>query len=297
MRKSDGDDASCLNLNRVVSPRILGIPSEELSGKFTFIKSTEELNDESPWTSLKNELPGNLIPAVMDQTVIQWGLGKQVGDTLVYLDEAGQEMKLKIIGGLANSIFQGNVLIDEKLFLKHFPSNSGSNVFLVDGEENELTENKDDLSRAFRNEGLELDVTADRLAMFNQIENTYLSIFLLLGGLAMILGTVGLGVSLARNIQDRSQEIGILRAIGYRKQKILLIITYEHIILLFIGTLTGTITAFIATIPSILSEFVQASWQTAAIIVAFILLNGFIWIVGITRNFLKKNLLTTLRSE
>ncbi len=297
MRRSNGDDASCLNLNRVVSPRILGIPSDQLSGRFTFIKSTDDLDLSSPWASLKKELPGGVVPAVLDQTVIQWGLGKKVGDTLVYLNEAGGELKLKIIGGLANSIFQGNVLIDEALFLKHFPSSSGSHVFLVVGKAGQLAENKSDLERAFRNEGLEIETAADRLAMFNQVENTYLSIFLLLGGLAMILGTIGLGVSLARNIQDRSREIGILRAIGFRKSDILRILSAEHLILLLIGTLTGAATAFIATLPSILSEFVQASWQTAAIIVALIILNGILWITAITWNFLNKKLLATLRME
>ena len=206
-------------------------------------------------------------------------------------------MKLKIIGGCANSIVQGNSLIDETLFLKHFPSNGGSHVFLIEGNANNLLENEEELTRAFRNEGAEIQVAAERLAMFNQVENTYLSIFLLLGGLAMILGTVGLGVSLARNILDRGQEIGILRAIGFRKSKVMKIITYEHLILLLIGTLTGAITAFIATLPSILSEFVQASWQTAAVIVLLILLNGLAWIYGITRNYLRKDLIVTLREE
>jgi putative ABC transport system permease protein len=297
MRKSEGDDASCLNLNLIASPRILGIPSDELKRRFSFVKSTDDLNPEEPWTSLKNELPGGVIPAILDQTVIQWGLGKKVGDTLVYLNEAGEEMTLKIIGGLANSIFQGNALIDEQLFLKHFPSSSGSYVFLIDGNTKELDENQNELNRAFRNEGAEIEVAADRLAMFNQVENTYLSIFLLLGGLAMILGTVGLGVSLARNILDRGPEIGILRAMGYRKSNVLRIITYEHLVLLLIGTLAGTLTAFIATLPSILSEFVQASWQTAAIIVALILVNGLAWIYGITKNYLRKDLMVTLREE
>jgi ABC-type antimicrobial peptide transport system permease subunit len=144
---------------------------------------------------------------------------------------------------------------------------------------------------------VEIDVAAERLAMFNQIENTYLSIFMLLGGLAMILGTIGLGISLARNIMDRSREIGILRAIGYHKSKILNIIAYEHLILLLTGTLSGAVTAFVATLPSILSEFVQASWQTATIIVALILLNGMLWIFGITWNSLKKDVISSLRSE
>ena len=297
IRKSEGDDASCLNLNRVTAPRILGIPSKSMGGRFSFVKSTPDLNPDAPWLSLQGELEGGIVPAIMDQTVILWGLGKEVGDTLVYQDEMGQEMKLKIIGGLANSIFQGNVLIDEDLFLKHFPTSSGSNVFLVDGDFNEQEAINKEISRAFRNEGLEIEPAADRLAKFNQIENTYLTIFLMLGGLAMLLGTVGLGISLARNILDRRQEIGILRAIGFSKPKILSIITYEHLILLFAGTMAGTIAAFVATLPSILSEFVQASWQTAMIIILIILLNGFLWIYFITRSFLNKSLLETLRSE
>ena len=96
---------------------------------------------------------------------------------------------------------------------------------------------------------------------------------------------------------DRGQEIGILRAIGFRKSKVMKIITFEHLILLLIGTLTGAITAFIATLPSILSEFVHSSWQTAAVIVLIILLNGLAWIYGITRNYLRKDLIVTLREE
>lgn len=297
LRKNEGDDASCLNLNRVTAPQILGLPSEELEGRFSFVNSTADLNPEAPWASLKTELPGNVIPAIADQTVILWGLGKKVGDTLVYQNEKGQEIYLKLIGGLANSIFQGNVLIDEELFLKHFPSSSGSHIFLVDGKPEDQAETASSLQRSFRNDGIEIELAADRLAMFNQIENTYLSIFLLLGGLAMILGTVGLGVSLARNILDRRQEIGILRAIGYQKNRILNMITLEHIILLMIGTLTGSITAFIATLPSLLSSFINASWQTAAVIILLILLNGFIWITLITRNSLRRDLIGTLRSE
>lgn len=297
LRKNEGDDASCLNLNRVTSPRILGIPSDQLDGRFSFVQQTEDLNIENPWASLKKELPGQVIPAILDQTVILWGLGKAVGDTLMYKNELGQEMKLKIIGGLANSIFQGNVLIDEDLFLKHFPSSSGSHVFLVDGEKEQIEEAKQELSRAFRNDGLELSNTADRLAMFNQIENTYLSIFLLLGGLAMILGTVGLGVSLARNILDRSQEIGILRAIGFQKSKIFVLISIEHIALLIMGTFTGASTAFIATLPSFVSGIVQNSWHSAMIILLLIVMNGFFWIWIISRSYLAKNLLTTLRTE
>ena len=296
-RKNVGDDASCLNLNRVTAPQILGVAPDQLHGRFSFSTYTDDLNLADPWQSLKSELPGNVLPAILDQTVIQWGLGKKVGDTLVYRNELGKEMYLKIIGGLENSVFQGNVLIDETLFLKHFPSNSGSHVFLVEGDVVQIDDTKDMLNRAFRNDGLELELSADRLARFNQVENTYLSIFLLLGGLAMILGTIGLGISLARNLIDRIQEFGVMRSIGFEKSKVSWIIIKEYLFLLFLGTLTGSIAAIIATLPSVVTGINQNSFKTAIVLVGLILLNGLLWITLISRNFMKRNLVASLRSE
>jgi ABC-type antimicrobial peptide transport system permease subunit len=297
MRKSEGDDASCLNLNRISQPRILGIPPEQLNGRFSFINTSEEFDQAEDWQALKLKLPGGVVPAIADQTVIQWGLGMKVGDTLVYTDEYGNEMLVRLIGGLANSIFQGNILIDEDIFLEHFPSSSGIHVFLIDTKSESREEIEAGLVRSFRNTGLDIVYTADRLAEFNSVENTYLSIFLLLGGLGMILGTVGLGLSLVRNIQDRLQELGILRAVGFGKEMILKMLTREHIILLGLGTLIGTAGAFVATIPSVFSEFIDASWQTALIIVFMIIINGLIWIYLIGRVSLGKDLVGSLRAE
>ena len=55
-----------------------------------------------------------------------------VSDTIAYTDERGKEVKLILVGGLRNSIFQGNILISEKSFLERFPSTSGSRVLLID---------------------------------------------------------------------------------------------------------------------------------------------------------------------
>ena len=66
-------------------------------------------------------LPGGLIPAIADETVIKWGLGLEVGDTLHYINSNGGTMELLLIGGLAPSVFQGNVIISNQRFLEQFP--------------------------------------------------------------------------------------------------------------------------------------------------------------------------------
>jgi putative ABC transport system permease protein len=79
--------------------------------------NTKKVDPERPWSVLEQRLPGGAIPAVADQTVILWGLGKAVGDTLSYVDEIGQTFKIKLVGGLANSIFQGSIIISEKAMM------------------------------------------------------------------------------------------------------------------------------------------------------------------------------------
>ena len=40
-------------------------------------------------------------------------MGKKVGDTIDYVDERGQPFKVRIVGAVANSILQGQLIIDE----------------------------------------------------------------------------------------------------------------------------------------------------------------------------------------
>ena len=56
-------------------------------------------------------------------------------------------------------------------------------------------------------EGLEVNLAAVRLDEFNAVQNTYLQIFQLLGGLGLLLGSVGLGVVVLRNALERRAEL------------------------------------------------------------------------------------------
>ena len=288
MRTFQGDDASCLNLNRVSSPRIFGVPPKALSDRFQFITKTAELDEERPWLSLREKIGSNTIPAVADQTVIQWGLGLKVGDTLQYLDESGQQIGLKLIGGLANSIFQGSVLIDEQLFLEHFPSSSGSNIFLIEGAPEEAKIIQEELELSFRDHGWQMQLAAERLATFNSVENTYLSIFLILGGLGLIIGTIGLGIVLARNLLSRKKELGLMLALGFPKPLLSKIIAIEHFFLLLLGVGIGILSSTLASLPSWLNPNIDISPWPVFILIGLLFLTGMGWILTSIRLFLKK---------
>ena len=180
-RVKEGDDASCLNLNRVSTPQLIGVNPEELikRGSFNFVKITDEVDPGNPWSILSQDLPGTVIPAVADLSVIVWGLGKSVGDTLIYRDENGRLFRVKLVGGLANSIFQGNIIISEKQFIRKYPSISGFRLFLVDSPSGEIEKISGSISRSLQDQGINLTSASKRLAEFNQVENTYFSIFLM----------------------------------------------------------------------------------------------------------------------
>src|SRR5206468_6409290 len=63
--------------------------------------------------------------------------------------------------------------------------------------------------------GFDVVSTSERLASFHRVENTYLSTFQTLGGLGLVLGTLGLATVLLRNVLERRRELALLRAIGY----------------------------------------------------------------------------------
>ncbi|RIJ48292.1 ABC transporter permease [Maribellus luteus] len=298
LRKVEGDDASCLNLNRISQPAILGLDAEALQGRFSFATKLKELGEKDPWGTLNETFDDGTIPAIADQTVIQWGLGKKVGDVLLYQNELGDTLKLKLIAGTTPSIFQGYVLISNPNFLRNYPSNSGSHIFLIDGKTEDQQKISNELQSVFRDYGWEMESTAKRLVEFYSVTNTYLSIFLALGALGLILGTIGLAVILARTLLERRREISVMQAIGFSNRPIFRMITSEYLILLFTGVLIGFITAVVATLPSFLSTHSDASFGTVALVTGMILLNGFLWIFGLSWFSLqKKTLVTGLRVE
>lgn len=292
-----GDDASCLNLNRVARPRIIACNPAILNERkaFTFVARTKELDENNPWNSLNLELPNQVIPAFADMTVIQWGLGKNIGDTLIYKNEQGDILKLKLIGGLENSIFQGNIIIAEDFFVKAFPSVSGANLFLVQAAINK--ENDQNFREGWRHYGAEITRATDRLSSFNQIENTYLNIFLMLGALGLLIGTFGLGILIFRTILEQVPEYGLLQSIGFRKSKILSLLFVEKMVLIIIAVIVAVIPAMISALPLFGSATHANLWLWLPSVSMLVIVSGSLFSLLAIRFALRINPIGSLRGE
>lgn len=300
MSLKEGDDASCLNLNRTLNPRVLGVDPGALARREAFTMSGYWDGLEgtvSGWEVLRRDLEEGVIPAVADMSVIRWSMGKKPGETLEEIDEYGRPVRFRLVAGLANSVFQGSVLISRRDFVRHFPSSGGYRVFLVEGFENRAKQASRKLSRVFRDYGVEIETTADRLARFNAVENTYLSIFLALGGLGLILGTFGLGLILAKSILERRGELALLRALGFSKCGVLGLLVYEYCLVLFLGVGIGAVSGFLAVIPSVLSPGSRVPWAVTGWVLSGIVCAGVCALYAAVAFFGRGSLLSGLRDE
>jgi len=300
-----GDEASCLNLNRAQKPRLLGVRTNALTGRFAFTKLMADTSVKtSAWSLLsKTSVPDRApverdeIPAIGDAASIQWAMGKKVGDTLDYVDERGQPFKVRIVGAVANSILQGQLIIDEAEFVKRFPGESGYKYFLIDTPTNRVADVSAKLSRALQDSGLELTPVPQRLAQFNAVQNTYLGTFQILGGLGLLLGSAGLGIVVLRNVLERRGELAVLLAVGWRRSAVNQLVLREHLALLGLGLATGLVAAIVAVLPSLLTPGAEFPWFTLSLTLAGVLANGVFWTWLATRVALRGELLSALRGE
>jgi putative ABC transport system permease protein len=298
LKRSAGNDASCLNLNYITTPPLLGVDAADFISRnsFSFAKVLNEKNVNNTWQFLNQNAKPNTIYGIADQTILEWGLKISVGDTLIMRAENGQRLNIIIAGGLKSSIFQGYVLIGKENFNKYFPSVSGSSIVLVDGEHDMTGLYKRTLDDRLANYGVNIEPTTERLKSFYQVTNTYLSVFGVFGALGMITGVAGLGFVLLRNYNQRKREFALMVATGFTIRKIKYIILSEQILILFAGVVSGVISATLATMPSLLGGQ-DVPWIYLGMMVLIILLTGTIAIYLSVRSISGKALIASLKRE
>ncbi|MCH9648726.1 MAG: ABC transporter permease [Deltaproteobacteria bacterium] len=300
LRVLPGDDASCLNLFRVERPRVLGVPPAFVErGGFLFQQATEEL--ENPWELLDRDLGrdsesgARIVPAVADFETATWILHKKLADDLDYVDESGQPLKIRLVGLLHASIFQSEVVVSQENLLRHFPSAQGFSSFLVEAP----TETSGELAVALEKDladfGFDVETTADRLAGFKAVQNTFLSTFQTLGGLGLLLGTLGLAVILLRNVLERRGELATLRAFGFRRSLIGRLVWVENLFLLAFGLCLGTGAALLSSAPYLLAGGSGLPWASLSWTLLGIFATGAIACAVATSTALKTSLVAALR--
>ena len=299
-RLRPGDDASCLNLYQPRNPRILGAPDGFIGeSRFAFQSSLAKTDEEkaNPWGLLKANLGEGVVPVAADANSLTYVLHLKLGDELTVNAGDGAPARLRMVAALADSVFQGELLMSETNFKKLFPDQEGYRFFLIDGGQEKSSEIAAALEDKLSDFGFDAIGTEEKLAGFHRVENTYLSTFQTLGGLGLLLGTLGLATVLLRNVLERRREMALMRAVGYRPSHLSLMVIAENALLLGCGLLTGVLCAMLAIIPALVARGGRLSAVSLGLLLLAVLLTGLAASLVAVRAVIRSPLLPALRTE
>ncbi len=288
-----GDDVSCLNLYIPQTPRVLGAPDEFVQrGGLPFRQTLPLTPDEraNPWRLLQRDLEPGVIPAIGDFNSAQWILHKRLGDDI----PIAEGLTVRLVGLLDGSLFQSELLIAEDRFAAHFPEREGYGYFLVETEQPAAVAAA--LERELAAYGLDATLSAERLRGYRAVENTYLATFQTLGLLGLLLGTLGLGILILRNVLERSGELAALSACGFRRARLGAMLLYEHGFLLLAGEGIGSVAALIAVAPRLFDP-TPLPWASLGVSLGLVFAAGLLACSVASHSALRRPLLAALKAE
>ncbi len=307
MRVRPGDDASCLNLNLARNPEVVGVNPAELASRraFTFVASVFRFpGGASPWNALDNgpgaPVPAGQVAAIADEESLTWNLGLAAGDAFSIRDGAGRERGALVAAALANSLFQGSVIVSEDEFLRLYPAASGYTRFLVDAPgfsaaaRKALAATLRDRLRPF---GADVEPTEARLFRYNRVADTYLLMFLVLGGLGLLIGIGGFGVLVRRNLAARRGEIALMRAVGLPARDVFRSLLVEQLIVLGGALAVGLSASLVALLPAALKAPGRLPWAILICLFAAMAAGGCLWVRRSVRGVLGGDVIGVLKNE
>ena len=288
-----GDDVSCLNLYIPQTPRVLGAPAEFIQrGGLPFRQTLPLTPDEraNPYRLLQRDLGPDIIPAIGDFNSAQWILHKRLGDDI----PIAEGVAVRLVGLLDGSLFQSELLIAEDRFAAHFPEREGYGYFLVETAQPTVVATA--LEKGLVAYGLDATLSTERLRGYRAVENTYLATFQTLGLLGLLLGTLGLGILILRNVLERSGELAALSACGFRRARLGAMLLYEHGFILLAGEGIGSVAALIAVAPRLFAP-TPLPWASLIISLGLVFAAGLLACAVAAHLALRRPLLAALKAE
>ena len=302
LRLRPGDDASCLNLYQPKRPRVLAIPPALIeANRFRFGRTlaSSPATEENPWRLLGPPDANGSVPAIVDETSLQYVLHASVGDEIVIDADTTTPRRLRIVAALRDSVLQGEILVAESAFLNLFPDVEGFRMLLVDVSPltsmrvNAAMQSLEERLEAY---GVDAQETLRRLEAYHRVENTYLSTFQALGGLGLVLGVIGLSAVIARNVLERRRELALLNATGFSGSHLRTMVALEQLGLLVVGVAIGLAAALIAIAPVIVARGGQLP-ALSFVWIGLVLVAGIASTLWATRQVRRLPLVASLRSE
>ena len=297
-RLRPGDDASCLNLYRPQNPRLLGATETFIrQNRFSFARAAGREDEANPWLLLNRRFEDGAIPVIGDATSLAYVFHLAVGDDYLMQGPDNRPLRLRIVGALRDSVLQSELIMAEDAFTRLFPRNEGFRLFLIEADPRRAPVVASALEDQLQDFGMDVQSTTERLASYHRVENTFLTTFQALGALGLVLGTLGLGTVLLRNVLERRRELALLQATGYRRTHLVQMVLAESAFLLACGLALGVVCAAVAIAPAYLARAQAFPVLPTLGLLAAVLAAGLLSTLMATRVVARSPLLEALKNE
>jgi len=182
-------------------------------------------------------------------------------------------VKVTVVGVMSSFLFSGGIVGTSQLLWDNFHVGSGQFGLVKVASGADAISVANIMKRDFAGLGMSTTVIAVVIGQFIQIGQSFLGVFEAFLALGLVVGIAGLGIISIRSVVERRKEIGVLRAIGFRKRMILAAFLLENSYVALLGIMIGIILGIdlgyaIATSPGSGVSFV-IPWISLLEIIAF----------------------------
>ena len=172
-----------------------------------------------------------------------------VGEEFLIDYGEGRQVEYRVVGLLDNTVLQGSLLIGEADFVRMFPERAGYQFFLIRAPAERREAVAQALEDRLGDEGFDTQSAQVVLTNLLAVQNTYLATFQSLGALGLLLGTFGLAAVQLRSVLERRGELALMRAAGFRRRRLAVMVMLENALLLLGGLAIGAAAAAVAIVP------------------------------------------------
>lgn len=225
-----------------------GFPDSLLTdSEFSLMRRAPEYaTDAEAWAALAANhslviMDGSVVPSMFGATTFS-PISLNIGQTLILRSFTGAEAEVTIIGIMDQS-FITSVYTSSSFVLEFVPT-ARSNLYYFDTSppagvtDAEVAKH---LETQFVAYGLSTIVLKDTVEQIMSMVASVMQLMEIFLGIGLVVGIAGLGIITIRNVAERKQEIGVMRAIGFQRDMVLKSFLLETSYVSLLGIVMGVI--------------------------------------------------------
>ena len=229
---------------------IIGFSDRMISeGRYSLMKRAPQYDtDLEAWNALISDpslviMDGSVVPSQFGPTTFG-SINLDVGDVVTIRTPLGTETNVTVVG-IMDQYFNSGIYCSHEFLHTFYPLARDTLLYFETSQVEGVTdaEVSKKMEQVFVEYGLTTIVVRDMVEEVMTMVASVMQLMEIFLGMGLIVGIAGLGIITIRNVAERKQEIGVMRAIGYQRDMILksflLETSFTSLLGIIIGTLTG----------------------------------------------------------